>query len=326
MKCPKCNFENEVGSAFCSSCGNKLAAISTSNDDAEILDINEKVETLDNTQVIESNNQNIINRTIQNNEQVTSNNVLTSTPVTSGNDHVATDNNFVKTNEVINLATNMNSEVSVNSSMSSDVTSINKLNRSGNFIVIGLVILIAIITIVSCYLMTTNKRDNEKKDDVVTYNNKVTINGRTGSVPDGWNFVSGVEIGQNDYESVFMNVSYDSFAYVLSSKTSNLSEIKANMYTLKAKLESKGFSDIDVKKSKENSSEYVLFDGLYNGKNYHLLYLADTAGVYGSEGVYASKDDLATIVSFMTKLKRNTAIKIPDDSEQVNFFETILEK
>ena len=123
-----------------------------------------------------------------------------------------------------------------------------------------------------------------------------------------------------------MNASYDSFAYVLSSKTSNLSEIKANMYTLKAKLESKGFSDIDVKKSKENSSEYVLFDGLYNGKNYHLLYLADTAGVYGSEGVYASKDDLATIVSFMTKLKRNAAIKIPDDSEQVNFFETILEK
>ena len=59
---------------------------------------------------------------------------------------------------------------------------------------------------------------------------------------------------------------------------------------------------------------------------YHLLYLADTAGVYGSEGVYASKDDLATIVSFMTKLKRNAAIKIPDDSEQVNFFETILEK
>lgn len=326
MKCPKCNFENEAGSVFCSGCGNKLEAVSTSNDDAEVLDINEEIETLDNTQVIDSTDQDSVSQTIQNNDQVTSNNVLTSMPVTSSNDQVSENNNFVKTNEVINMATNMNSEASVNSGMSSDVTSIKKLNRSSNFIVVGLVILIAVITIVSCYLMTTNKRDDEKKDDVVTYNNKVTINGRTGSVPDGWNFVSGVEIGKNDYESVFMKASYDSFAYVLSLKNSNLSEIKANMYTLKAKLESKGFSDIDVKKSKENGSEYVLFDGLYNGKNYHLLYLADAAGVYGSEGVYASKDDLTTIVSFMTKLKRNAAIKIPDDSEQVNFFETILEK
>lgn len=326
MKCPKCNFENEAGSIFCSSCGNKLEVVSTSNDEAEFLDINEEVETLDTNQVIESNNQNIINQTVQNNEQVTSDNVLTSIPITSSNDHVAQNNNFVKTNEVINMATNMSSEVGVNSSTSSDVTSIKKLNRSSNFIVIGLVILISIITIGSCYLMTTNKKPDEKKDDVVTYNNKVTINGRTGSVPDGWNFVSGVEIGQNDYESVFMKASYDSFAYVLSSKSSNLSEIKANMYTLKAKLESKGFSDIDVKKSKENGSEYVLFDGLYNGKNYHLLYLTDATGVFGSEGVYASKEDLTTIVSFMTALKRNATIKVPDVGEKVNFFETILEK
>ena len=321
MKCPKCNFENETGSIFCSECGNKLDVISNSNDDAEVLDINEEVETLDTNQVIDSS-QNMVNQTI--NTQATSNN-LANEQVNSNNNQVAQNNNFVRTNEVINMAANMNGN-SANLGVSNDVASIGKLNRSSNLIVIGFVILISIITIVSCYLMTTNKKPDEKKDDVVTYNNKVTINGRTGSVPDGWNFVSGVEIGQNDYESVFMKASYDSFAYVLSSKSSNLSEIKANMYTLKAKLESKGFSDIDVKKSKENGSEYVLFDGLYNGKNYHLLYLTDATGVFGSEGVYASKEDLTTIVSFMTALKRNATIKVPDVGEKVNFFETILEK
>lgn len=321
MKCPKCNFENETGSIFCSECGNKLDVISNSNDDAEVLDINEEVETLDTNQVIDSS-QNMVNQTI--NTQATSNN-LANEQVNSNNNQVAQNNNFVRTNEVINMAANMNGN-SANLGVSNDVASIGKLNRSSNLIVIGFVILISIITIVSYYLMTTNKKPDEKKDDVVTYNNKVTINGRTGSVPDGWNFVSGVEIGQNDYESVFMKASYDSFAYVLSSKSSNLSEIKANMYTLKAKLESKGFSDIDVKKSKENGSEYVLFDGLYNGKNYHLLYLTDATGVFGSEGVYASKEDLTTIVSFMTALKRNATIKVPDVGEKVNFFETILEK
>lgn len=307
MKCPKCNFENEMGSLFCSNCGIGLESIS--NDDTEVLNINEEVKTLNNNQVV-----------LNDTDILRNNHIVSDNGLSSSNEQVP--NNFVRTSEVISMTSNMNSS----SNAFTNVTSIKKLNRFSNFAVIGFVALIAIITIGSCYLMTSNKRIDEKKNDDITYDNKVTINGRTGNVPDGWNFVSGVEIGQSDYESVFIKSSYDSFAYVLSSKNSNLSEIKANMYTLKVKLESKEFSNIDVEKGEKNGSEYVLFDGLYKGKNYHLLYLADTTGVFGSEGVYASKEDLTTIISFMTKLKKNVAIKVPNASENTNLFETILEK
>lgn len=258
----------------------------------------------------------------------------------------------INTNMNMNLVTNNNvtsSNISTSPSMVSNsamgtsidnpkmsqgntgtMNSLNKVNRSGNLITIILVLVIAIIAVVVCYLMVSgNKSDaTDKNNDTVATNNtsEVTINGRTGKVPKGWSFISGIEAGSAEHESVFIKDTRDSVALISSTNEVTFGDIKNGMYTVKAKFESLGFSELNVTTDKKNGIEYVLFDGLYDGSNYHILYFADGVGVSGSEGYYASSEDLMTIINFMTSLKKNTVTKGIISDNNVNFFNTMTGK
>lgn len=257
----------------------------------------------------------------------------------------------INTNMNMNLVTNNNvtsSNISTSPSMVSNsamgtsidnpkmsqgntgtMNSLNKVNRSGNLITIILVLVIAIIAVVVCYLMVSgNKSDaTDKNNDTVATNNlsEVTVNGRTGYVPNGWNFVSGAELGTN-YESVFLNDTQDSVAIISSATNVTFNDVKNNMYALKAKYEAGGFSDLSVTTNKKNGVEYILFNGILDGYNYHVLYMSDEMGISGSEGPYASSSDLETIVSFVTGLKKNVSIKGNVSESKVKLFDVILEK
>lgn len=257
----------------------------------------------------------------------------------------------INTNMNMNLVTNNNatsSNISTSPSMVSNsamgtsidnpkmsqgntgtMNSLNKVNRSGNLITIILVLVIAIIAVVVCYLMVSgNKSDaTDKNNDTVATNNlsEVTVNGRTGYVPNGWNFVSGAELGTN-YESVFLNDTQDSVAIISSATNVTFNDVKNNMYALKAKYEAGGFSDLSVTTNKKNGVEYILFNGILDGYNYHVLYMSDEMGISGSEGPYASSSDLETIVSFVTGLKKSVSIKGNVSESKVKLFDVILEK
>lgn len=292
------------------------------------------------------NNSNNTNNNMSNMSSNSSISLMTNNGV--GNDstimNTMPSNNGVVNNNTVpnninsnNMNGNINNTVSSNSismdatglSNKNNAASIVKITKSSNLITLGFVVVIAIITVGVCYLMTTGdkKSASPSKDDpgvVATDISDVTVNGRTGKVPKGWSFISGIEYNLNDYESVLMKDSQDSLACIMSNTSIGFAEVKANMYTMKVKLENAGFSDIDVKKEKKNGVEYVLFDGLFSGNNYHILYLTDGTGIFGSEGVYASAEDLTTIINFVTTLKKNTVVKSNGSTERVQFFDNLL--
>lgn len=250
------------------------------------------------------------------------------------NSNMGNVSNNVGTNSQVNSNVNSTSPIDMGSLNANNVganpNTISKVNKSGNLITIILVLVIAVVAIVVCYLMVSgNKNDTTNKDnDVVATNNTsdVTVNGRTGKVPKGWSFISGIEAGSAQHESVFVKNTRDSAAFVSSTNDLTFDDIKNAMYTVKTKFESMGFSELNVTTDKKNGIEYVLFDGLYEGSNYHILYLADGVGVVGSEGYYASSDDLTTIVDFITSLKKNTATKGLVSDNNVSLFNTVIEK
>lgn len=245
------------------------------------------------------------------------------------NSNMNTDNSNNTNLNMSNYSPNQSMNISNNSSVNSNA--ISKVNKSGNLITIILVLVIAIVAVVVCYLMISGNKSNtttNKDKNVVATNNtsEVTINGRTGKVPKGWSFISGIEAGSAEYESVFIKDTRDSVALISSTNEVTFGDIKKGMYTVKAKFESLGFSELNATTDKKNGIEYVLFDGLYDGSNYHILYFADGVGVSGSEGYYASSEDLMTIINFMTSLKKNTVTKGIISDNNVNFFNTMIGK
>ncbi len=329
--------------------------ISVADDTTEILtDVSTSVDSANSSMV--ATNVNNSNDTNSNISDISNN---SSTPVMANNgvgdnstimNIVPSNNGVINNNGMVNNNTvpnnmnnnnmngNGNNTVPNNSTISMDATdlsnknnaaSIVKITKSSNLITLGFVVVIAIITVGVCYLMTSGdkKSASPSKDDpgvVATDTSDVTVNGRTGKVPKGWSFVSGMEYNLNDYESVLIKDSQDSLACIMSNADIGFAEVKANMYTMKVKLENAGFSDIEAKKDKKNGVEYVLLDGIFNGNNYHVLYLADGTGIFGSEGAYASADDLTTIINFVTTLKKNTAVKSNGSTERVQFFDNLL--
>lgn len=239
-----------------------------------------------------------------------------------------TDNSNNTNLNMSNYSPNQSMNISNNSSVNSNA--ISKVNKSGNLITIILVLVIAIVAVVVCYLMISGNKSNttNKDKNVVATNNtsEVTINGRTGKVPKGWSFISGIEAGSAEHESVFIKDTRDSVALISSTNEVTFGDIKKGMYTVKAKFESLGFSELNATTDKKNGIEYVLFDGLYDGSNYHILYFADGVGVSGSEGYYASSEDLMTIINFMTSLKKSTVTKGIISDNNVNFFNTMIGK
>lgn len=245
------------------------------------------------------------------------------------NSNMNTDNSNNTNLNMSNYSPNQSMNISNNSSVNSNA--ISKVNKSGNLITIILVLVIAIVAVVVCYLMISGNKSNtttNKDKNVVATNNtsEVTINGRTGKVPKGWSFISGIEAGSAEHESVFIKDTRDSVALISSTNEVTFGDIKKGMYTVKAKFESLGFSELNATTDKKNGIEYVLFDGLYDGSNYHILYFADGVGVSGSEGYYASSEDLMTIINFMTGLKKNTVTKGIISDNNVNFFNTMIGK
>lgn len=244
------------------------------------------------------------------------------------NSNMNTDNSNNTNLNMSNYSPNQSMNISNNSSVNSNA--ISKVNKSGNLITIILVLVIAIVAVVVCYLMISGNKSNttNKDKNVVATNNtsEVTINGRTGKVPKGWSFISGIEAGSAEHESVFIKDTRDSVALISSTNEVTFGDIKKGMYTVKAKFESLGFSELNATTDKKNGIEYVLFDGLYDGSNYHILYFADGVGVSGSEGYYASSEDLMTIINFMTSLKKNTVTKGIISDNNVNFFNTMTGK
>lgn len=244
------------------------------------------------------------------------------------NSNMNTDNSNNTNLNMSNYSPNQSMNISNNSSVNSNA--ISKVNKSGNLITIILVLVIAIVAVVVCYLMISGNKSNttNKDKNVVATNNtsEVTINGRTGKVPKGWSFISGIEAGSAEHESVFIKDTRDSVALISSTNEVTFGDIKKGMYTVKAKFESLGFSELNATTDKKNGIEYVLFDGLYDGSNYHILYFADGVGVSGSEGYYASSEDLMTIINFMTSLKKNTVTKGIISDNNVNFFNTMIGK
>lgn len=244
------------------------------------------------------------------------------------NSNMNTDNSNNTNLNMSNYSPNQSMNISNNSSVNSNA--ISKVNKSGNLITIILVLVIAIVAVVVCYLMISGNKSNttNKDKNVVATNNtsEVTINGRTGKVPKGWSFISGIEAGSAEHESVFIKDTRDSVALISSTNEVTFGDIKNGMYTVKAKFESLGFSELNATTDKKNGIEYVLFDGLYDGSNYHILYFADGVGVSGSEGYYASSEDLMTIINFMTSLKKNTVTKGIISDNNVNFFNTMIGK
>lgn len=244
------------------------------------------------------------------------------------NSNMNTDNSNNTNLNMSNYSPNQSMNISNNSSVNSNA--ISKVNKSGNLITIILVLVIAIVAVVVCYLMISGNKSNttNKDKNVVATDNtsEVTINGRTGKVPKGWSFISGIEAGSAEHESVFIKDTRDSVALISSTNEVTFGDIKKGMYTVKAKFESLGFSELNATTDKKNGIEYVLFDGLYDGSNYHILYFADGVGVSGSEGYYASSEDLMTIINFMTSLKKNTVTKGIISDNNVNFFNTMIGK
>ena len=329
--------------------------ISVADDTTEILtDVSTSVDSANSSMV--ATNVNNSNDTNSNISDISNN---SSTPVMANNgvgdnstimNTVPSNNGVMNNNGMVNNNTvpnnmnnnnmngNGNNTVPNNSTISMDATdlsnksnaaSIVKITKSSNLITLGFVVVIAIITVGVCYLMTSGdkKSASPSKDDpgvVATDTSDVTVNGRTGKAPKGWSFISGIEYNLNDYESVLIKDSQDSLACIMSNTSIGFAEVKANMYTMKVKLENAGFSDIEAKKDKKNGVEYVLLDGIFNGNNYHVLYLADGAGIFGSEGAYASAEDLTTIINFVTTLKKNTAVKSNGSTERVQFFDNLL--
>ena len=196
-----------------------------------------------------------------------------------------------------------------------------------------IVAVIAIVAVAICYFMVSgnNKKFDGTNDSssVASTDSSVTINGMTGTVPKGWSFVSGVELGSSSFDSAFVKDTQDSVSGISASPYTQvtLDSIIANAYKIKANFESGGLTDVSFKDGEKNGKKYALFNCIYNGRNYHILYTESaSAGVIGAEGYYASADDLDTIVNFVTGLKESTGVKSSVASTLPNFAGSALQK
>lgn len=336
MNCPKCNSVNEMGSLFCSNCGMRF-----DNNGNESVSVPEPVITnvsQENVELLNTdnlNNTNSVNSNLGSNEMGTLNSNINYNNQGNVSNNTSSNMSFnTNTNPDVNQNNNMNmshstNQNNMNTGTNNNLNSVSKINRSGNIITVVLVLVIAIVAVVVCYLMVSGNKSEatDKNSDTVASANtsEVTVNGRTGKVPKGWSFVSGIEAG-TDYESVFLKDTQDSLAAISAASNVTFNDVKNSMYALKTKYEANGFSDLSVTTKKKNGVEYILFNGILEGSNYHVLYMNDGVGISGSEGPYASSDDLETIVNFVTGLKKSVAVKGNVSESKVKLFDIVLEK
>lgn len=317
MNCPNCNSVVEPGSIFCGNCGTKLdeqtikdgvvntvpsnqpVIVNTIPTSPEVLNSNMSINNTVDVEVLEPVSQQVSNQT-------------------------TTINNIGNNSEPVNNQINMNT-----GSMSG-----NAIVKSNNITVIIIVAVIAIVAVLMCYFIVSgnNKKLESKNANSTTTaaaEGRVTVNGMTGVVPKGWSFVPGIELGTSNFDSVFVKDTQESLSGISSTPYTGvtLDSIVTNSYKVKTNFEANGLSEVEFKNDEKNGVKYALFNGLYNGNNYHILYVENgTTGVIGAEGTYASNDDLDTIINFVTGLKKSSSIKSSTSDVLPNFAGLVLQK
>ncbi len=349
MICPKCNNVIEQGSSFCTNCGFNLVNDSTNLQEQPVL-VNsnqnqDNIETLTDTSLVnDSSNQNIgqindvgfnqnnqsipVNEMNANNQSVQVNginqNMQPSMPMNNMSNVSSTNNNMGNMNNMANMG-NMNFAPAGNGYAAA------KTNSNTSIIII--VVVIALVAIGICYFMSTKNASSDKKTSnnstestVAVNNNEVTVNGLTGNVPKNWSFVSGEEAGDSSYDGAFVNDEMNSFTFIVAEKTASFAAVKQNINAFKANLEASGLTDLNYNIDKKNGVEYILFEGLYSGKNYHVFVKSNTVGILCSEGFHSSASDLNTIVDFDISLKSSTGTRSMSGIKSPNFSSIILGK
>ncbi len=205
--------------------------------------------------------------------------------------------------------------------------------KANNTSIIIIVIVIALVAIGICYFMLTknassdNKSSNTNAESTVAVNdNEVSVNGLTGNVPKNWSFVSGEEIGDPTYDGAFVNDTMNSFTFIGVEKTTSFAIFKQNINSIKANLEANGISDLNYNIETKDGIEYILFEGIYSGSNYHIFVKANSVGVIFTEGVHSSASDLNTIVDFNLSLKSSTGSRAMSGISSPKFSTLILGK
>lgn len=342
MNCPKCNNVVEQGSSFCTSCGFNLSNANNNQQEQPVMINTNQAQAvsnvpnaeptlINNVPVASQGETSVSNQNVnpvnnvgvnQNSQQVAVNNMSQNNP------QVAVNNMNQNSQPMMMPTNNMNN---MNFAPAGNGMAATKANSNASIIII--VVVIAIVVIGICYFMVTknassNKNNtNANNDNTVAVNtNTVTVNGLSGNVPKDWSFVSGQEIGAYTSNAVFIKDSQDSFSLIETTNEVTYPMVKQNINTIKANLEAGGLTDLDYKIDKKNGVEYILFEGLMDDVNYHVMVKANGAGVICAEGGYASASDLNTIVDFITSLKNGTGVKAMTDFKSPNFSSVILGK
>lgn len=319
MNCPKCNNVIEQGSSFCTACGYSLNAMSNQNQEVNASALEQPVMVNQNQAVssIPTAQPTMIN------EVPVEQNVQTNMVAPSINN--ATMNNAVP-NPAVSTFPNMQPGLPTNNMMvNGNGAAAMKANNNATIIIV--VVVIALAAVAACYFLfgrsssaeSTNTGSTGSDSSVAVSNNYVTVEGFKGNVPKGWGFVSAIEVGAANAEAVFYNEDWSSYSSLLNAQLL-FNDIKVNITSIKAEFEATGLQDLDYKFDKKNGIEYVLFEGLYSGENYHVLIRPNGAGVILTEGVYSSADDLNVIIDFMTSLEQSTSVKSTETSTITNLF------
>lgn len=332
MNCPNCNSIVEPGSAFCANCGarfdqqpvnNGVANNAFNNQPAAVNNVSAAPEMLNSAPNNQFNTVSVAQPDVQ----------VQNSSFNQGVSNVGTGQN-INQQQMFNQSVPTNNQVSApQMNMNSGSVAVGPGVKSNNTAVIVIVAVIAIVAVAICYFMVSgnNKKLDGTNDSnaVASTDSSVTINGMTGTVPKGWSFVSGVELGSSSFDSAFVKDTQDSVSGISASPYTQvtLDSIIANAYKIKANFESGGLTDVSFKDGEKNGKKYALFNCIYNGSNYHILYTESaSAGVIGAEGYYASADDLDTIVNFVTGLKESTGVKSSVASTLPNFAGSALQK
>lgn len=345
MNCPKCNNVVEQGSSFCTSCGFNLSNANNNQQEQPVMINTNQAQAvsnvpnaeptlINNVPVASQGETSVSNQNVnpvnnvgvnQNSQQVAVNNMSQNNP------QVAVNNMNQNSQPMMMPTNNMNNMNNMNFAPAGNGMAATKANSNASIIII--VVVIAIVVIGICYFMVTknassNKNNTNANNDntVAVNNNTVTVNGLSGNVPKDWSFVSGQEIGAYTSDAVFIKDSQDSFSLIEATNEVTYAMVKQNVNTIKANLEAGGLTDLDYKTDKKNGVEYILFEGLMDDVNYHVMVKANGAGVICAEGDYASASDLNTIVDFITSLKNGTGVKAMTDFKSPNFSSVILGK
>ncbi len=272
MNCPNCNSQINPGDAFCTSCGCNL---------------NQVVQPQQNP----SNSVPV--EPVSSNVGVQINNIPVQQPISNNTVTIENQSVPVQTNSTMMMQTNTN----VQSATAS-------INNKNNIIVIMVVAVIAIATIITCCLITSKNSGNLNSTNVSQVN-KVTVNGLTGNVPDGWSFEdSEGYIDSKDYVAVLRNEVGDSYLAIGSGDSLSYETIVSKKDLFIDYYTAIGLSNIVSKEEKYNNKNVLLVKGILDGYDFLVCYMSNGSnGYYLGAGTYSSNAAYEEMLQFMTTME-----------------------